>query len=136
MQMSTSVHRALLPQGWKRPSGYSNGMTASGRTVFVSGQVGWDTEGRFAPTLAEQVRQTLSNIVAVLGEGGAGPEHLTRLTWYVTDIDAYTSALREIGQVYREVLGPVYPPMALVQVVRLVEPLAQVEVEATAVVPT
>src|ERR1700761_242065 len=97
MEKPTSVHRALLPEGWKRPSGYSNGMAASGRTVFVSGQVGWDVEGRFAPTLAEQVRQTLSNIVAVLGEGGAGPEHLTRLTWYVVDMDAYTGALREIG---------------------------------------
>jgi enamine deaminase RidA (YjgF/YER057c/UK114 family) len=135
MEKPTSVHRALLPEGWKRPSGYSNGMAASGRTVFVSGQVGWDLEGRFAPTLGEQVRQTLSNIVAVLREGDAGPEHLTRLTWYVVDMDAYTGALREIGQAYREVLGPVYPPMALVQVVRLVEPLAQVEIEATAVVP-
>ena len=134
MDRPTSLHRALLPEGWKRPSGYSNGMVASGRMVFVAGQIGWDTEGRFPPTFAGQVEQALANIVAVLGAGGAGPEHLTRITWYVTDIDAYSDALKEIGQAYRATLGPVYPPMTLVQVVRLVEPLALVEIEATAVV--
>ncbi|MGC1303970.1 MAG: RidA family protein [Caulobacteraceae bacterium] len=129
------VHRDLLPEGWKRPSGYSNGVVAEGRTVYVAGQIGWDVEGRFPPTLAEQVRQALANIVAVLGEAGAGPEHLVRLTWYVVDIESYNGALREIGQAYKAVVGSVYPPMTLVQVVRLVEAAAQVEIEATAVVP-
>jgi enamine deaminase RidA (YjgF/YER057c/UK114 family) len=134
MDKRPSVHRSLLPEGWKRPSGYSNGMAAEGRMVFVGGQIGWDTAGRFPPTLAGQVEQALANIVAVLNEADAGPQHLVRLTWYVVDMDAYTGALKEIGRAYRATLGSVYPPMTLVQVVRLVEPDALVEIEATAVV--
>jgi enamine deaminase RidA (YjgF/YER057c/UK114 family) len=129
------THDALLPPGWPRPSGYSNGMAAEGRMIFIAGQIGWDLEQRFPDSFVGQVEQALSNIVAVLEAGGAEPAHLTRLTWYVTDMDAYTGALPQIGAAYRKVLGKVFPPMTLVQVVRLVEPQAMVEIEATAVVP-
>jgi enamine deaminase RidA (YjgF/YER057c/UK114 family) len=126
---------ALLPQGWPRPKGYANGMAARGRFLVTGGVVGWDVMGNFPDGLVAQVKQTLANIVAILAEGRAEPRHLMRLTWYVVDVEEYTSNLREIGQVYREVLGPHYPAMALVQVVRLVEKAARVEIEATAVVP-
>jgi enamine deaminase RidA (YjgF/YER057c/UK114 family) len=126
-------HRQLLPSGWPRPKGYSNGVIAHGPTIFVGGQIGWDVEGRFAPGLVEQVEQALRNVVAVLAEGGAAPRDVVRLTWYVVDVEAYAASQREIGRVYREVIGQVYPPMTLVQVVRLVEAKALVEIEATAV---
>lgn len=126
---------ALLPQGWPRPKGYANGMAARGRFLVTGGVVGWDVMGNFPEGLVAQVKQTLANIVAILAEGRAEPRHLMRLTWYVVDIEEYTSNLREIGQVYREVIGSHYPAMALVQVVRLVENAARVEIEATAVVP-
>ena len=126
---------ALLPEGWPRPVGYSNGVAARGRLVFVAGQVGWDVSGRFADGLVAQVRQTLENIVAVLRAGGAEPRHLVRLTWYMGDKEAYRAARAAIGQVYREVIGPSYPAMALVQVAGLLEDRALVEIEATAVVP-
>ncbi len=132
---STKGPVALLPEGWPRPRGYSNGMMAQGRFVLTGGVVGWDEKERFAEGFVPQVAQTLRNIVAILKAGDAGPQHLMRLTWYVTDIDAYTGSLREIGKAYREIIGPHYPAMALVQVVRLVEPKAMVEIEATAVVP-
>jgi enamine deaminase RidA (YjgF/YER057c/UK114 family) len=103
--------------------------------VFVAGQIGWDEQRQFPDTLAEQVRQTLQNIVAVLNEANAGPEHLVRLTWYVTSRDEYYTELRQIGQYYREVIGRHFPTMAVVQVVALMEPKAKVEIEATAVVP-
>ena len=125
----------LLPEGWPQPKGYANGVTAQGRMVFVGGQIGWDREGRFPDGFVAQVRQTLENIAAVLAEAGAGPEHLVRLTWYVVDIDEYAAALRELGQAYRAVCGTHYPAMTLVQVARLVEASARVEIEATAVVP-
>jgi enamine deaminase RidA (YjgF/YER057c/UK114 family) len=125
----------LLPEGWPRPVGYANGVAARGRFVFVAGQVGWDTEGRFADGLVPQVRQALENIVAVLRAGGAEPTHLVRLTWYVLDREAYRSSRADIGRVYREVIGPTYPTMALVQVAGLLEDRALVEIEATAVVP-
>lgn len=128
--------RALLPAAWPRPSGYSYGVIAEGRTVFVGGLVGWDENGVFPEDFCGQVRQMFLNVVAVLAEAGASPENLVRLTWYVVDMDEYLGALKEVGRVYREVMGPNYPPMALVQVVRLVEPLARVEVEATAVIAT
>ena len=127
--------QVLQPGGWPRPKGYSNGMLAEGRLVVTGGVVGWDVEGRFPDTFVAQVKQTLQNIVAILAEGGAGPEHLVRLTWYVVDMDEYVSNLKAVGQAYREVVGPHYPTMALVQVVRLVEPSARVEIEATAVLP-
>ena len=133
--MTDSGLEVLLPEGWPRPVGYANGVAARGRLVFVAGQVGWDIAGVFSEGLVPQVRQALENIVAVLRAGGAEPRHLVRLTWYVLDREAYRSARTEIGQVYREVLGPTYPAMALVQVAGLLEDRALVEIEATAVVP-
>jgi enamine deaminase RidA (YjgF/YER057c/UK114 family) len=127
--------QVLQPAGWPRPKGYANGMVAEGRQVFVAGQIGWDEQQRFAEGLAGQVRQTLKNIVAVLKEAGAGPEHIVRLTWYVTSRDEYYAELAQIGQAYREVLGRSFPVMAVVQVVALMEAQAKVEIEATAVVP-
>lgn len=129
------MNTVLLPEGWPQPKGYANGVMAQGRCVFVGGQIGWDTKGVFPDGFVAQVRQTLENIAAVLAEAGAGPEHLVRLTWYVVDIDEYAASLRELGQAYRAVLGANYPAMTLVQVVRLVEPAARVEIEATAVIP-
>lgn len=125
----------LQPSGWPMPKGYANGVAADGRIVVTGGVIGWDRDGRFPIGFVAQVRQTLSNIAAILAEGGARPEHLVRLTWYVVDMDEYLSSLRELGQVYREIFGTHYPAMALVQVVRLVEKEARVEIEATAVVP-
>ena len=131
-----TVHSVLQPPSWPAPKGYSNGIAATGRLVFVGGQIGWDEAGRFpARDLAGQVRQALLNILAVLAEAGAGPEHVTRLTWYVTDMEAYRTAQRELGEVYRAVMGRSFPAMARVQVVSLVEREALVEIEATAVVP-
>lgn len=128
--------KALLPPGWPRPKGYSNGIAASGRFVFTGGVVGWDEQERFpSDTLASQFEQTLRNIVAILAEGGAAPEHIVRMTCYVTAIDDYLTSLREIGVAWKAVIGPHYPCMALVEVVRLVEREAKVEIEATAVVP-
>jgi enamine deaminase RidA (YjgF/YER057c/UK114 family) len=117
------------------PKGYANGVAADGRIVVTGGVIGWDIQGRFPAGFVEQVRQALANISAILAEGGARPEHLVRLTWYVVDMDEYQASLKELGQVYRETFGSHYPAMALVQVVRLVEKEARVEIEATAVVP-
>ena len=129
-------HRRLQPPGWPEPRGYANGIEAWGRTIFVGGQIGWDETGRMASQdLAGQIGQALRNIVAVLAEAGAGPEHVTRLTWYVTDMAAYREGQKAIGVAYRDVMGRHFPVMALVQVVSLVEPDALVEIEATAVVP-
>ena len=125
----------LQPAGWPMPKGYANGVAADGRIVVTGGVIGWDSHGRFPAGFAAQARQTLSNISAILAEGGASPEHLVRLTWYVVDIDEYLSSLKELGQIYREIFGAHYPAMALVQVVRLVEKDARLEIEATAVVP-
>ncbi|MCA1503144.1 RidA family protein [Bradyrhizobium sp. NBAIM02] len=125
----------LQPSGWPQPKGYANGVMAEGRLIVTGGVVGWDAAGRFADGLVAQVRQTLENIVAILAEGGARPNHLVRLTWYVVDMDEYVSNLKALGKVYREVIGTHYPSMALVQIVRLVEPSSRVEIEATAVVP-
>ena len=125
--------RALQPPGWPTPRGYSNGIEASGRLVFVGGQIGWDASGEFAPDLASQVRQTLANIVAVLAEAGAGPSHVARLTWYVVDREDYLAHQKEIGAAYRSVMGRHFPAMAVVQVIALIEKAALVEIEATAV---
>jgi enamine deaminase RidA (YjgF/YER057c/UK114 family) len=128
--------RALQPPGWPRPRGYANGIEASGRLVFTAGQIGWDETGSLAaPDLAGQVRQTLANVVAVLAEAGAGPEHVVRLTWYVTSREEYLGGLQEIGAAYRDVMGRHFPAMAVVVVAGLVEAEAKVEIEATAVVP-
>ena len=127
--------RALQPPGWPAPKGYANGMVAQGRIVVTGGIVGWDEQGRFPAGFAAQARQTLLNIRAILAEAGAEPSHLMRLTWYVVDIDEDLASLKELGRTYREVMGPHYPAMALVQVARLVEAEARLEIEATAVLP-
>jgi len=132
---ATSGLQVLQPSGWPQPKGYSNGIMAEGRLVVTGGVVGWDVAGRFADGFVAQVRLALENIVAILAEGGARPEHLVRLTWYVVDMDEYLSNLKALGKAYRDVIGAHYPSMALVQVVRLVETSARVEIEATAVVP-
>ncbi len=126
--------RVLQPPGWPVPKGYANGMTAQGRLVVTGGVVGWDETERFPDGFVAQARQTLLNIRAILAEGGAEPRHLVRLTWYVVDVEDYLANLRDLGRAYRETIGPHYPAMALVQVVRLVERAALVEIEATAVV--
>ncbi|HEX6024745.1 MAG TPA: RidA family protein [Solirubrobacter sp.] len=127
--------RRLQPPGWPEPRGYANGIEASGRLVFVGGQIGWDETGAFPHAdLAGQVGQTLRNVLAVLAEAGAGPEDIVRLTWYITDRDAYLSSQKEIGAAYREVMGRHFPAMAVVQVTALIEAEALVEIEATAVV--
>src|ERR1700761_130998 len=125
----------LQPSGWPAPKGYANGMAADGRIVVTGGVIGWDQHGHLASGFIAQVRQALENIAAILAEGEARPQHLVRLTWYVVDMDEYLSNLKELGRIYREIFGSHYPAMALVQVVRLVEKAARVEIEATAVVP-
>jgi enamine deaminase RidA (YjgF/YER057c/UK114 family) len=130
-----NVHRRLQPEDWPPPRGYANGIVAKGHIVVTGGVVGWDANGVFATGLVAQVRQVLTNIHAILAEAGAGPEHLVRLTWYVTDMEAYRASLKAIGGVYRDIFGKNFPAMALVQVVSLVEPAAMVEIEATAVLP-
>lgn len=125
----------LQPPEWPRPKGYANGMAARGLQIYVGGQVGWDEQQRFAPDLASQVRQTFLNILAVLKEAGAGPEHIVRLTWYLTSRDEYYAQLAQIGAAYKEVMGRNFPTMAVMQVVALMEKDAKVEIEATAVIP-
>jgi enamine deaminase RidA (YjgF/YER057c/UK114 family) len=126
----------LQPPGWPRPKGYACGVSAEGTIVFVSGQIGWDEHGRFTwREMAAQVRQALRNVVAILAEAGARPEHVVRLTWYVTDKREYLDAQREIGEAYREVMGRHFPAMSVVAVAALLEDAAKVEIEATAVVP-
>ncbi len=132
---ASSGHTVLLPEGWPRPRGYVNGILARGETIYLGGIIGWDTEERFPDGFVAQVRQTLSNIVAVLRSGGAEPAHIVRMTWYVVDMETYRNSLAELGAVYREVIGRHYPAMALVEVKSLVEPEALVEIEATAVIP-
>lgn len=127
--------QVLQPLGWPVPKGYANGMAAEGRIVVTGGVIGWDSEERLADVFVAQVHQTLSNIAAIIAEAGARPEHLVRLTWYVVDMDEYLANLKELGKVYRAIFGAHYPAMALVQVVRLVEKAARVEIEATAVIP-
>jgi enamine deaminase RidA (YjgF/YER057c/UK114 family) len=135
LTVDDELPRALQPKGWPRPSGYANGMTAKGRLVLTGGVVGWDAMGNFAPDFAAQARQTFSNIMSILAEGGAGPEHIVRLTWYVVDLQEYRASLSGLGRAYREFFGSHYPAMAVVQVAGLVEPAAKIEIEATAVVP-
>lgn len=130
------MNQFLLPPGWPRPKGYANGVAARGRFVFVAGQIGWSPEGRFASDdFVAQVGQALRNVRAVLAAGGATPEHLVRLTWFVTDKEEYRTNLAAVGGVYREVMGRNFPAMTLVEVKGLLEDRAKVEIEATAVVP-
>ena len=124
----------LLPEGWPRPSGYSNGIEADGRQVYVAGMIGWDQSGQFPDGFAAQLVQALNNTIAVLREADAGPEHVVRMTWYVTDLDAYRDNLAEIGSAWRELMGKNFPVMAVVGVTGLVEPAALIEIETTAVV--
>ncbi len=125
----------LHPPGWPPPKGYANGMAGRGKTVLLGGQIGWDAEGRFAEGFIGQVEQALRNILAVLAEAGGGPEHIGRMTWYVTDMAEYRDSLRALGPAYRAVMGRHFPAMTLVQVVALVEPEARLEIEATAIMP-
>lgn len=128
--------QVLLPPGWPRPKGYANGVTARGRMVFVAGMIGWDAQGQFhTDDMGGQVRQALQNIVEVLAEGGARPEHIVRMTWYVTDKHEYMAAYPEIGKAFRELIGSFNAAMTAVQVAALIEDRAKVEIEVTAVVP-
>lgn len=132
----TASMKSLHPDGWRRANGYSNGITASGRMIFVAGQVGWDGNMVFhSHDLVDQISQALKNIVAVLEAGGALPRHIVRMTWYLGDKDEYNRRLREIGRVYRAIIGRHYPVMTAIQVAGFVEEGARVEIEATAVVP-
>jgi len=129
-------NEALLPEGWPRPKGYANGVAATGRQLFVAGQIGWTPESVFeSDDFAAQTRQALENIVAVLRAGGAGPEHIVRMTWYVTSKREYLAAGREIGRAFREIIGVYDIAMTAVEVTALMEDRAKVEIEVTAVVP-
>ena len=128
--------RTLQPEGWPRPRGYANGIEAEGRLVFVAGQIGWDEAGKFRTSaFAEQFRQALLNTLAVLKEASAGPEHIARMTWFITSRDEYMASLSELGAAWKELMGRNYPAMAVVIVAGLVEPDAKIEIETTAVVP-
>lgn len=126
--------RTLQPPGWPRPKGYANGIAAKGEMVFVAGQVGWTPDGVFPDSFAAQFRQTLINTLAVLAEAGAGPEHVVRMTWYITDKQAYLANLKAVGAAWRALMGQTYPTMAVVQVTALMEDAALVEIETTAVI--
>jgi enamine deaminase RidA (YjgF/YER057c/UK114 family) len=128
--------RVLNPQGWAPPKGYANGIAARGTTVFVGGQIGWNGQQQFeSDDFVAQAKQALRNVVAILAEAGAGPEHITRMTWYVTDKRQYVASLSTLGAAYREVIGRHFPAMTAVEVSALVEDRAKVEIEVTAVVP-
>ena len=131
------MSNAILPPGWQRPKGYSNAVIAEGKQIFLAGMIGWNPiEERFeTDDFAGQLRQTLMNIMAVLRAAGAGPEHLVRTTWYVTDKREYLARLKDVGTAWRDVIGRHYPAMAVVEVTALVEDRAKIEIEATAVVP-
>jgi enamine deaminase RidA (YjgF/YER057c/UK114 family) len=128
--------KVLQPAGWKQPKGYSNGILAKGRMVFTGGMIGWNAQEQFeSDGFAEQAEQALKNIVAVLAEAGGKPEHIVRLTWYVTNKHEYLASQRDLGAAYKRVIGNHFPAMALVEVTALVEDRAKVEIEATAVLP-
>ena len=131
-----AIHQSLLPPGWKRPKGYANGVSARGRQIHVAGMIGWDGDEKFhSDDFAEQARQTLRNTVEVLAAGGAGPEHIVRMTWYVTDKREYLAALPAVGKAFRELIGNYDIAMAAVQVAALMEDRAKIEIETTAVIP-
>ena len=126
----------IQPAGWPRPSGYANAVVAEGRLLFIAGQIGWDAEGRFhSDDFVAQARQALLNVLTLLQAAGAAPEHLVRMTWYVTDRQEYLRRAKELGAAYRELLGSVYPAMTAVEVSALIEDRARVEIECTAVIP-
>jgi enamine deaminase RidA (YjgF/YER057c/UK114 family) len=128
--------KPINPQGWPRPSGFSNGVLAEGKLLCIAGQIGWDEHGVFvSDEFIDQATQAMHNILAVLRAAGGGPEHLVRMTWYVTDKGEYVAASRELGLAYKEIFGNSYPAMTLVQVAGLLEFRAKVEIEATAVLP-
>lgn len=130
------MNRVLLPDGWPRPRGYANGVEASGRLVFVAGQIGWDETGAFRHfDMAGQFRQALENTLAVLACASAGPQHVVRMTWFITDKQAYLASLNEFGLVWKDLMGRHYPAMAVVEVKALIEDQALIEIETTAVVP-
>jgi enamine deaminase RidA (YjgF/YER057c/UK114 family) len=130
------MHTILQPEGWVKPKGYENGIAAAGRQVFVAGQIGWNGQGVFeAQDFVSQFRQALENVIAVLAEAGAMPEHVTTMTWFITDKAAYLRDAKAVGQVWREIMGRNYPAMTVVQVLTLVEDAAQIEIQAQAVVP-
>ena len=129
------MHATLLPPGWPRPRGYANGIAAEGRLVLTGGVIGWDERERLVgDTLASQFAQVLKNTLAILAEGGAGPEHIVRMTWYITSRDEYLAELPAIGAAWREIIGRNFPAMAVVQVAGLIEAAAKIEIETTAVV--
>ncbi|RWI24255.1 MAG: RidA family protein [Mesorhizobium sp.] len=130
------MHTILQPEGWAKPIGYANGVAARGRLVFIGGQVGWNAECRFeTDDFVDQVRQTLTNVVAVLAEADGEPQHITSMTWYFTDKAEYLANLKGIGEAYRAVIGRHFPAMAAMQVVALVEDRAKVEIQAIAIIP-
>jgi len=130
------THTTLLPPGWPRPHGYANGILAKGRLVFVAGQIGWDETHDFpAQSMAGQVEQTLKNTIAVLAEADAGPQHIVRMTWYITSRSEYLAQVKDIGRIWREVMGKFYPAMAVIEISALIESAARVEIETTAVIP-
>ena len=136
MTAAQSPHQLLHPRHWKRAKGYANGIAAEGRMVFVAGQIGWNADQKFeSQDFVAQTRQALQNIVAVVREADGAPEHITRLTWFITDKKEYLSRLAEVGEAYRSVMGTHFPAMTMVQVVALVEDGAKVEIEASAVIP-
>ena len=131
------MHEILHPEGWKKASGYANGIAAEGKTIFTGGQIGWNADQQFeSDDFVAQLEQTLLNIVVILAEANAGPEHLVRLTWFVTDKQEYKANLPEIGKAYRKVLGRNFPAMSVLEVSALMEDRAKVEIEATAVLPS
>lgn len=130
------MHKIIQPAGWARPKGYANGVLASGRLLFVGGQVGWNSQEKFeSDDLVDQCRQALSNVVEVIRTAGGDPSHVVRMTWYLKDKREYNARLKEIGQVYREIMGRNFPAMSAVQVADLIEDRAKVEIEITAVIP-
>ena len=131
------THKTLQPEGWLAPRGYANGIEASGRQIYVGGQIGWNGQCQFeTDDLVAQIKQALSNCVAVVAAGGGLPEHIVRMTWYLRDKKEYVARLKEIGAVYREVMGRHYPAMSAVQVADLIEDEAKVEIEVTAIIPS
>ena len=136
LKLGKYVNQILQPADWPKPKGYSNGIVAEGKIIFVGGQIGWDESETFqSDDFVAQARQTLLNTMKILSEAQAGPEHITRMTWYITDKSEYLASLKELGEVYREIIGKYYPVMAMVQVSALMEDRAKVEIETTAVIP-
>ena len=134
--MKVAMHTVLLPEGWERPRGYANGVAARGLQIYVGGQIGWNEDQQFtSDDFVAQTAQALHNVFAVLQAADAGPEHMVRMTWYITDRNTYVSRLKEVGTVYREIMGPNYPAMTCIVVQALVEERALVEIEVTAVKP-